>query len=386
MLRAASEATAGGMNAVASVSSEAGSALWRSLALRSSSCVRRSRVRGVGLVGRDRDDHHRDPVAPGRRARRACARTSGSAPPAGPRAARRARSASRAPRPAQSVTTTSLTVIPNSRRTWRTASSESEPNAKRRCARHRPVERRLRRPRLGHLEDVGALVGAERAAHARVDVRERRHAGQRVRARQVGEAGDGRRQRAQRPQRLARHARAGRGRASRGRAGSAAGGPLPGGGGSITRPSGSGSSSTAMISLPLMPSTTEWWILVSSATRALGQPVDDVELPQRPRRGPAGARTGAETVSASWRSSPGGGIAVSRTWNSRSKSGSSTQYGQVQPQRHLDEPPAQRRQQVQALLEQLLDLRRRRACRPARSTGRRSPGRPRGRRSGPIRR
>ena len=65
MLRAASEATAGGMNAVASVSSEAGSALWRSLALRSSSWVRCSRRRRVGLVGRDRDDHHRDPVAPG---------------------------------------------------------------------------------------------------------------------------------------------------------------------------------------------------------------------------------------------------------------------------------------------------------------------------------
>ena len=31
-----------------------------------------------------------------------------------------------------------------------------------------------------------------------------------------------------------------------------------------------------------MPSTTEWWILVSSATRPSGEPVDDVELPQRP--------------------------------------------------------------------------------------------------------
>jgi len=48
----------------------------------------------------------------------------------------------------------------------------------------------------------------------------------------------------------------------------AAGGP----GGSITRPVGSGSSSAAMISLPEMPSTTEWWILLSSATRPSGRP------------------------------------------------------------------------------------------------------------------
>src|SRR5919201_1594637 len=52
VLRAASDATAGGMNAVASVSSEAGSALWRSLALRRFSCVLRRRVAGSGsLVG-----------------------------------------------------------------------------------------------------------------------------------------------------------------------------------------------------------------------------------------------------------------------------------------------------------------------------------------------
>src|SRR3954470_7043510 len=52
VLRAAREATAGGMNAVASVSREAGRALWRSLALRSSSWVRRRRVAGSGsLVG-----------------------------------------------------------------------------------------------------------------------------------------------------------------------------------------------------------------------------------------------------------------------------------------------------------------------------------------------
>src|SRR3954447_6623618 len=52
VLRAASEATAGGMNAVASVSRLAGSALWRCLALASSSWVRARRVAGLGsLVG-----------------------------------------------------------------------------------------------------------------------------------------------------------------------------------------------------------------------------------------------------------------------------------------------------------------------------------------------
>ena len=42
--------------------------------------------------------------------------------------------------------------------------------------------------------------------------------------------------------------------------------------GSTTRPVGSGSSSTPMISLPEIPSTTEWWILVSSATRPSDSP------------------------------------------------------------------------------------------------------------------
>src|SRR3954470_18619200 len=52
VLRAASEATAGGMKAGASVSSDAGSAEWRSLALRRYSWVRRRRVAASGsLVG-----------------------------------------------------------------------------------------------------------------------------------------------------------------------------------------------------------------------------------------------------------------------------------------------------------------------------------------------
>src|SRR3954464_15819390 len=48
VLRAASEATVGGMNAVAPVSSDAGRAEWRSLAERRYSWVRRRRVAGSG--------------------------------------------------------------------------------------------------------------------------------------------------------------------------------------------------------------------------------------------------------------------------------------------------------------------------------------------------
>ena len=138
MLRAASEATAGGMNAVASVSSEAGSALWRSLALRSSSCVRRSRVAGSGsLVGigtiiiEIRLPHA--PRSSRLRTHIGIIATSGSSGSAS-RSSSHSRTA-----PAHSVTTTSLTVVPNSRRTWRTASSESEPNANRRCAEIGPL-------------------------------------------------------------------------------------------------------------------------------------------------------------------------------------------------------------------------------------------------------
>src|SRR3954468_18149208 len=60
---AASAATAGGMNAVASVSRSAGSALW-ALLRAAQQLVRAPEALGrVGLVGRDRHDHHRDAVA-----------------------------------------------------------------------------------------------------------------------------------------------------------------------------------------------------------------------------------------------------------------------------------------------------------------------------------
>ena len=116
VLRAASEATAGGMNAVASVSSDAGSALWRSLALRRYSWVRRRRVAGSGsLVGIGTIIIEiRLPQAPRSSRLRTdigIIATSGSSGSAS-RSISQSRTA-----PAHNVTTTSLTVVPNSRRT-----------------------------------------------------------------------------------------------------------------------------------------------------------------------------------------------------------------------------------------------------------------------------
>src|SRR4051794_24251090 len=138
VLRAASEATAGGMNAVASVSSEAGSAEWRSLALRRYSWVRRRRAAGSAtLVGIGTIIIEiRLPHAPfSSRLRtdigiRATSGSSGSA----------SRSTSKPrPAPAQNVPTTSLTVVPTSRRPGGPESGEGGRNANRRCAETGPL-------------------------------------------------------------------------------------------------------------------------------------------------------------------------------------------------------------------------------------------------------
>ena len=105
---------------------------------------------------------------------------------------------------------------------------------------------------------------------------------------------------------------------------------LPPSAGGISRPSGLGSSSTARISLPDTPSTTEWWTLVSSATRPPCRPWIRYSSHSGRVRSSGRAKIRA-TVSASWRSSPGGGTAESRMWKSRSKSGSSIQYGWSSP-------------------------------------------------------
>ena len=110
-----------------------------------------------------------------------------------------------------------------------------------------------------------------------------------------------------------------------------------------------------MISLPEMPSTTEWWILVSSATRPPGEPVDDVELPQRA----AAVERAAEH--------PRDGLGELPVVAGRRDRGLADvevevevrvvdPVRQVEPERDLHEPPAQRRQQVQPILEQLPDL------------------------------
>ena len=159
--------------------------------------------------------------------------------------------------------------------------------------------------------------------------RERRHAGERVGARQRGQVGERGRERAQRAHGLARAARAARGRASparpargRGARGSASG---------SSRPSGLGSSSTLRISLPETPSTTEWWIFVSSADAAVGAAPGSGTAPTAGGGGPAGGRRCAPRSRPAAGRRPGGGTADSRMWKSRSKSGSSIQYGWSSP-------------------------------------------------------
>ncbi len=125
--------------------------------------------------------------------------------------------------------------------------------------------------------------------------------------------------------------------------------------GRSSRPSGLGSSSTLWISLPDTPSTTEWWILVSSATRPLGQPLDHVQLPQRaaavqragedPRH-----RLGQLPVVAGRRH---GGLADVEV---EVEVGVLDPVRVVEPERDGHEPPAQRRQQREALRDQAADV------------------------------
>src|SRR3954454_9258852 len=138
VVRAASAATAGGMNAVASVRGSAGRALWRSLALRSSSCVRRRRSAasgssvGIGTIIIETRLPN-VPCCSSVRTDMGTIATSGSAGSASPASSHRGTA------PAHSATTTSLTVSPSAPLSALTASSESCPNAKRRCAEIGPL-------------------------------------------------------------------------------------------------------------------------------------------------------------------------------------------------------------------------------------------------------
>ena len=81
-----------------------------------------------------------------------------------------------------------------------------------------------------------------------------------------------------------------------------------------------------MISAPDMPSTAAWWILVSSAMQPSVRPWIRYTSHSGRDRSSGRAKMRA-TCSASFASVGGGGSASSRTWYSRSKSGSSIQYG-----------------------------------------------------------
>ena len=102
---------------------------------------------------------------------------------------------------AHSATTTSLTVIPSSFLSRLTVSSESEPNAKRRCGPTRPLKLVF-----GGRAVVTSSTDRVVAAGAREHARQPRHDREGVGAGEVGQVRQRRRQRAQRAQRLARHA------------------------------------------------------------------------------------------------------------------------------------------------------------------------------------
>ena len=106
--------------------------------------------------------------------------------------------------------------------------------------------------------------------------------------------------------------------------------------------------------LPDAPSIVAWWYFVSSAQVVALQALDDVHLPQRAaavHRPPddAGDLLG-ELVGVARR-----GQAQWRMWKSRSKFGSSIQYGWSRCERHLDEPPAHRLELADLRLEALVD-------------------------------
>ena len=83
----------------------------------------------------------------------------------------------------------------------------------------------------------------------------------------------------------------------------------------------------------------------------VGQALDDVALPQRAAAGRAGGRRCGRRGRRAGGRRPAARTAVWRTWKSRSKSGSSIQYGWSRPERHLPQATAQRLEQVQPPFE-----------------------------------
>ena len=113
-----------------------------------------------------------------------------------------------------------------------------------------------------------------------------------------------------------------------------------------------------MISAPDRPSTSEWWILVSIADAVRSEAVDQVHLPERARaverpRDDARHLLGELLVVARRRQRQLADVEVE------------VEVGVVHPvrvveaERHLGQPPAQRRQQRQPLGDQVVDVRER---------------------------
>ena len=135
--RAARENTAGGMKWLASWSSSAGSARWRSFISSSASCVRSSRRTGSAssVNSGARISRMRLPNVP------RCSRVrteTGICATSGSSGSSSWSTSQRRTAPAQSVTTTSLTVTPKDRLTALTSSRDSWPKANRRCGETRP--------------------------------------------------------------------------------------------------------------------------------------------------------------------------------------------------------------------------------------------------------
>ena len=264
VVRAASAITAGGMKLVASVNRSAGSARWRSLALRSSSWVRRSRSAGSGSsvgIGTTIVEMRLPnvPFSSARRTETGTIATSGSRGSSS-RSSSQVRSA-----PAHKATTTSFTVTP----TWLliafTVSSDSEPSANRRWAEMGP----LKLVRGGRAVVTSSTEGSSSEPSAR-----RACPSAELSCGPPGKAlAPGRSVRFGRVLGSARRARTGwrgspaRPRPSISRSPGTRSPDDRGGGGGSSRPSGLGSRSAERISLPDTPSTTAWWILVSSAAR-----------------------------------------------------------------------------------------------------------------------
>ena len=250
--RAARENTAGGMKWLASWSSSAGSARWRSFISSSASCVRSSRRTGSGssVNSGARISRMRLPYVP------RCSRVrteTGICATSGSSGSSSWATSQRRTAPAQSVTTTSLTVTPKDRLTALTSSRDSWPKANRRCGETRP-ENDVRGARSSGMLDHVAPEQPRRPAdqpRGRRRARDRAEHGRRLRRMQRRG-----RQPADHAQRILGHAHGAAGehlelaRLARGRGRPAA---------RATRRrgrAGSRSSSNPMTSAPLIPSTT----------------------------------------------------------------------------------------------------------------------------------